>query len=1379
MGFSQPNEEDDPQVALYQLLSDNEDLQWVRSRTARNATRLTDLARECWPDSEQVAQERATAGLLAAGSFSRPIALPDTPPILSMRIHAFFRGVPGFWACLNLNCPEVPKQYRGERPIGRIYSDPRPWCSERCGARVLELFSCHKCGLLFVGGIPDSDEGGLWPWSYNFDGEVKNLNDYRIFGVERPHDEFVKHYRSTRTTLPCEAQNRYARWVFDVNLTENEQDEDKNSPFPEQCPRCQNYRRLDGVREIIEPLRTRGPRSISVLMEDTLRVQPDIVSASGSSGRKALIFSDSRQDAAQLAGDLRRDHRFDMFRQLLYRTLYMCQKCGGSGSVKEEVDYLIGQEATVSETSCDECGGDGCSRTPCAINYKNLRGSVIDLQIERGINPTDGYLPDAFERLDDDHEKVYAEAQVAFDISARREIAQNEFGLEPLGLAMWSINLPEQTGQFDLLSHDETRSLLRTVARILATENILLPPEPKKPWEWLPFDDDSDRMQPYERRRIIPGKIPWKYRQHNNCVSYNLLPRRKLGRYVAAVAQVLATEGRLNEVDKWLEDLYWPLWNALKGFKLLVPAGRKIKNKTPYGIRIDSFELQPVGDKVFQCSACRYVMGEVFLNVCYRCGQTVEQVKANSIQNFFRRTAVFARPKSGHPDPYPLQAAEHTATTKGHKARNIERWFQNLFKTSERQEDYQIDILSVTTTMEMGIDIGSLLSVGLRNVAPTVANYQQRAGRAGRRGSALATVVTYALDRSHDQYYFHRPKEIVSEPPRVPTLYLENKVIARRHVRSLVLGDFFPGWLTAELPVDLLGAWGTAERFITENGRSELVRYINENQDVLLERTGLIVDDSFRDRLKEWLSEIPGEVEEVLRRPDATEEDTLVSLMQAGLLPKYAFPVDVVKLAIPNDDEGDRYESQDFYAGDSRDLRIALAEYAPGAEIIRGSFPETYIYRSAAVYDPSAQHPDYKPSEKLNECRRCQAVTLTQIETKSNPKCSECGKSDVLSMPYLRPRGFTVDAARHNGGRKKYTTSGRERAGFTSPARLLVGANAVTSGQNNPSFASRLYSAVNVGNLFMRNMGPDGERHGFTICPTCGRHLNNDGEGTHTYPADVPPHRGYPRGPRAGQKCPNKDKFDNRVILGHRFNSEVILLAIKMSDLLDAPMIEPAGRAVWYSFGTLMAEASARYLQINPDELQVGVRPMRDALGRVQGEVFIYDNVPGGAGYARAIQRNLQEITELALEMGRNCPNPHCSGACYHCLLGYRNQQIHNLLDRSLPVALLDYLLEGQYPSLNRQQAVSMASRLEEYMRPNWEMRDTAECPDQFGAVFKHGTGTTIGIQPIHPISARPKSAALARLKDETGISPMVYTSFDLIRRPFWVANDLLGYFRR
>lgn len=1365
LGLADPDGDQDPQVALHQLLSSSEDLKWVRARTARNATRLSELAQDCWPNhANPTEQERATAGLLAAGSFARPTALPDTPPLLSMRIHAFFRGVPGVWACLNPNCPEVPAPYRGGRPVGRIYTDPRPWCSEGCGARVLELFSCRKCGLLFAGGIPDSAAGSLWPWSDDFSGEGRDPGSFKVFGVERPSSSYRAQHRSIKTTLSCGPRIRHARETFEVNPATDWEDGHEVSSFPAQCPRCQNYRSPQGEREIIEPLRTKGPRSISVVVEDMLRVQPDVAGSRGSRRRKALVFSDSRQDAAQLAADLRNDHRNDLFRQLLYRVLHSCATCGGRGIVREEQAYRIGDEAGASGIECPTCGGGGYATSPSSLPYRDLRSGVIDLQIDREIDPTGGYLPDPFKKLNDEHGEVYREAMTAFDVSAQREISQEDFGLEPLGLATWSVPLPKETGQLAPLTEEETRSLLRTAARILATENILLPPEPARPWEW-PFDD---RMQPYQQRRIVPG-----YRQEGQNVPYNLQPRRKLGRYVGAVAQALATEGRIQSADRWLKDLYWPLWDALKGFKILVPAGRRGNGQTPHGIRIDSFELFPIGETAIRCRACRYVMGEALLGVCYRCGQATEIVDSATIQNYFRQSALFAKPGAGFADPYPVEATEHTAVISRHEARDIERWFQDLYRSSEQPEDHRINVLSVTTTMEMGIDIGSLLSVGLRNVAPNVANYQQRAGRAGRRGSAVATVVTYALDRSHDQYYFHRTKDIVSDPPRVPVLYLSNETIARRHVRSLVLGGFFPEWLATGSSAPLFAAWGTVSRFLEGDGPASLERHVHERRDVLLRRTAAIVDAALEKRLGDWLSALPREVEDVARGSNSSG-GLLEALMLGNLLPTYAFPVDVVKLSIPEDEaEEDPYESQDYYPGISRDLRIALTEYAPGAEIIRGRFPKTYIYRIAGLYDSTAPLPDYSPKDSVSECRRCRAVTLSPIGEATPSPCPECNSSDVLTMPYLKPPGFTVDAARPDAGREEYRSGGRERAGIGPPAQLLVGGNALVSGQNHFSFASRLYTSVHVGDLFMRNMGPDRDRPGFLLCPNCGRLLHPDNAGRHTYPADVPPNRGFPLGPRAGNPCPNTRNLGNNVALGHKFRSEVVLLALDMPDFLDAPFMEPAGRAVWLSFGTLIGEAAARVLQIAPDEIQVGVRPMKDSFGRVQGEVFIYDDVPGGAGYARAIHDNLEEIVLSALEMGRNCPNRDCVGACYHCLLGYRNQRIHNLLDRNLGVAVLEYLLYDELPRLSDTQTADLLGGLREYIQASWQSMDSSQFPGPFSAVFDTGGARRLGIYPIHPFTAQPSPGAQMQILQATGIVPRFYTTFDLMRRPFWVANHL------
>ena len=1371
LGLTSPDPGLDPTVALHRLLENNEPLRWARARTARNATLISELSQETWPgDYTDELKDRATAGLLATGSFARPEPHPDTQPLLSMRVHTFFRGLAGLWACMDPNCSQTPGEHRGERPVGKLYTDPRAWCD--CGGRVLEIFTCRKCGLIFLAGIPDSGPGALWPWSDRFDAlDQPRENDYVIFCAESPHSSYPSRQRSITTTLPSRPDDETSRPAYEITPVHDRTTGNRLSPCPQQCPRCQNHRFQDGdsVREVIESLRTRGPRSISVVMEDSLRIQNP--SASGSEYRaKALVFTDSRQDAALLAADIRRDHRDDSFRQLLYHALHACHTCQGVGTVADS-GYRIG--APVGQTEpCQACHGSGQDPAPQPMAYHDLRRAVIDLQLQRGFNPTGDHLPDAHARIKRDDDVVYRESQTSFNVMCNRELNQQDFGLEPLGLGVWNIAMPESTGAFPGMDEAESQLFIRTVARTLATDHILLPPEPANPWEW-PRDD---RMQNWERQRVVNGSG----RTPAYIVRYFIKGRNKLARYARAVANALQARKSIRSPDQWLSTVHNQLWEALTQFRILTPAGRAIGDMQPCGIRIDQFTLHPMGDTVHRCSACRYVMGEALLNVCYRCGQQTVPESAHDIANFYRRMTQFAQPASNYPDPYPVRAIEHTAAVGRKEARNIERWFQNLFLETEEAGDHRIDILSVTTTMEMGIDIGSLLAVGLRNVAPTVANYQQRAGRAGRRGSAVASVVTYALDRNHDQYYFHRPKEIVSEPPRIPTLYMDNAVIARRHFRSLILAGFFATRVPKNGAGSLFNTWGNAGDFVNSDAQRQLGDHIRENQQELRKSAEAITSPALHGDLRQWARELPQEVHDVAAEDPSQARELLDALTVRGLVPKYAFPVDVVSLAIPTEgyEEDAPYESQDYYSGTSRDLRIAISEYAPGAEVILGKFPDTYVYTSAAVYDPNATQPDYSPTHMVCECPECHAVAAFHNQRRYPKTCQVCGAPLGDPEPAIRPKGFTVDQAKPNNGRVRYNRqSGRQRAGYSSYAQLMVGASALAQGQPQRPFAPRLYAHVQAqAQLLMRNRGPrraDGTQ-GFNICAKCGRQLVPD-ETNHRYPAPVPPHRGAVRGPRAGFHCSNRKGEHNQVSLIHEFSSEVITLSVDLPDHLDAPIQEPSGRAVWHSFVTLIKEAAARRLQIVPDEIQAGVRPVADRHGRIQGETYIYDDVPGGAGYARSIHENLHEVVQAALDAGRACDNPACDGACYHCLLSYSNQRIHHLLDRQLGTAMLEFILNQAEPPTPQVDDPVLTERITDYLSREWKALDNPPPHQRISLLFETRAANQIGIMPIHPMEARPNSQQLETIYRDTGVRVAAYTTFDIERRPFWVADQFMS----
>ena len=245
---------------------------------------------------------------------------------------------------------------------------------------------------------------------------------------------------------------------------------------------------------------------------------------------------------------MNQNHRLHLFRQLLIQALFSCPECNGRGTIKEQLPFVIGGGLEYESKTCPKCNGSGTSDKPEAVGFNQLQQRVIDRQIRDCINPTWDDVPDFFAQLEAGEEAMDAKAEEYFNLSLRLELTEDEYSLEPVGLASWHAKVDEKKGFFPPLTEQETRVFLRSIARVLATEKILLPPEPIDPWKW-----PEKKVGKYDRKRIF-----WGEKSIGNNIPYNLWATRKLGRYVIAISRALLKAGRFTnkaearQVGSWI-----------------------------------------------------------------------------------------------------------------------------------------------------------------------------------------------------------------------------------------------------------------------------------------------------------------------------------------------------------------------------------------------------------------------------------------------------------------------------------------------------------------------------------------------------------------------------------------------------------------------------------------------------------------------------------------------------------------------------------------------------------------------------------------------------------------------------------------------------------
>lgn len=605
-------------------------------------------------------------------------------------------------------------------------------------------------------------------------------------------------------------------------------------------------------------------------------------------------------------------------------------------------------------------------------------------------------------------------------------------------------------------------------------------------------------------------------------------------------------------------------------------------------------------------------------------------------------------------NPLPLRVEEHTAQLSTERARTI----QSEFLRGE------VNVLSCTTTFELGVDVGDLRAVFMRNVPPKTANYTQRAGRVGRRAGRPGFAVTFARLRSHDLAVYKNPQSIIAGGNPVPACYLDNESIALRHVFAIVMSEYFryclekdgedvshlyrcfldpsqrvpdgmrrvshflgshPDSILRQLDkvfptssavreVLGIGVWGWIDSLVGMDGRLSFVHALKREDFEYLERA--MDECAKRDDAR-------GEYVLKRRRKALFEQNTIQVLAENGVLPKYGFPTDLVELR-PSKFDSSLDESPVKL---QRGLRLAIREYAPGNEVVAGK----QVWKSVGIRKFRERDLEVR---KFGKCPSCGAF-VWKIDDLSEAATCVCGEVVQTKDRMLIPAaGFEAELEEKN------IEISRPR--MTGSTRIEYCQSMEKQREMSLAFAKGVVCVTYAKNAQLCAMNT-GMGAGFNYCPQCGAAAPVRGQALEHKPW-----------------CENKHS-ERYQALGSAFVSDVVELAFLPGTLVAQD------RPSWESLGWAIYSAAAEMLEIPESEIGFTLYP-NDELGY---SIMIYDDVPGGAGHALQLAGCIEDVLNAAYDRVANCTCGEDT-CCYGCLCNYYNQGRQSVLSRGAALELLE-----------------------------------------------------------------------------------------------------------
>lgn len=1229
-----PEREDEISSWLSDNLMNDPVINQIKKVCREEAKAFSTIAREVFTqDIAQEIKERALENVLQLGIAAKS---KTGKVLLGSKVHMMFRGLQGLYTCINPNCT---RKHSGMGVtlgyISQKYYEKCPFCQ----SRMFELMMDRRCGTLYLRAFIDEEiykyEDTDFLWSKN-NKIIKSPIEKHLWLMPEGRVEIFKIgpkcqkakkasnicYIEARTGLLFHDESHEGEEGYIKVLNIEEKNEETYSFGT--CPNCgRDYNKISSFV-------TRGNEPFANIVKQQFDSQFECIPGLTNGGRKVLLFSDSRQRAATLARDMTIVTDGDAGRQAIFMAQKLLDESQGEKTIDllyyafikvvcdNDLSFFYGDEKEMLNDHIEKYK-KFCAK-PSVTKYEKLQRNIG--------NPPQMFYKLLLKNISDSY-RAYNNLGLGQIVLADRGEAGQDVQCDILE------GLEQKTG----IPEDDLRVIYNTWIQNLIVNRMAVFPGVE--------DEVRDSVLVYDRGVFGIDEIP------------------KLPKYLRNILETKYD-------DKQLELLI----EQIIAISEILEKSRKHNRRYILGARL---ELKTAENASwYKCDRCAGASTYTLFGHCIYCGSDkfIHPIDDEHLQRYslWRKPVLDAvNGKKIHN----IITEEHTAQL-SYKDNQNEVWgttekyelaFRNI---TLKEEEKPIDILSCTTTMEVGIDIGSLTSVGLRNVPPMRENYQQRAGRAGRAGDAISSIVTYTENGPHDSWYFNHPEEIISGTPRIPWIDGENIKLVKRHINLILFNEFY---LSHGLGLDQIRTIEFFDNKEKYNHKAFIVwveskipmEYEREKRLIPVERFNW---KQYKEELKESLHEINNKVKNAPFRyspmPGTDEGNSntyrlLDVLFSEGLIPNYSFPRDIVNFWI-EDINGKVKESPE------RSIDIALSEYAPGRSLVINK--RTYI--SGGIFDyytKFSKDKRYRAAEpwlELDEYKKTVAYCTNSFcgwfgVNHEEKYCPLCG-GGVETHKMIRPWGF---AARE--GKSIPETHETQELSYASVPSY---SSLPSTNELKKIGSAGLMGIENQENqkLVIVNRGPNDD--GFEMCSICGA----------TDPNVIPekerndrkrPYR-IPYVKDDSMRC-HHHYFNT--YLGYEFNTDMMLVVIK----LDSAILDLNERfSVWLipaltTFAEGLALAASRELDVEFSDMKSGFRIRRSG-SNWYADVYLYDSLSSGAGYACRVSKLINSVFEQMKEIFDQCT---CSSSCPNCLEHFWNQREANLLDRFVGREFLNYALEG------------------------------------------------------------------------------------------------------